>query len=137
MTLKDFIAVIGMGILCLLPSQSRADRLDVLETYPAVEYCKQVTGMFYAGADAKAHGFARKIEPVTPMIIEMIEHRIPLPKSAIWAHDWQQLNDREKEFMALHVFAGWDAVNDPDEVDAKSQQFFEACVRFRVAEKRI
>lgn len=134
--MKDLLAIALFGGFCLFSELAKADRLDILESLPDVEYCQQVTGMFYAGADAKVHGFARKIEGVNPMIIEMIEHKIPLPRTAIWAHDWDSLNDREKEFMQRYVFAGWDSVEDADEVDTKSQQFFEACIRYRIAEKR-
>lgn len=130
------IALCGALVLTFQP-RAMADRLDQLEGYPTVEYCKQITGMFNAGAWAKVGGFARIIKPVDATIIELIEHKMPLPKTAIWAPEWHTLNEREQEFMQKHVFMGYDAgATDEDEVDALSQKFFEACLRYRTAEER-
>jgi len=138
MSLKNMIVVALLGLFVLLPYQAKADRLDILETYNSVEYCKQVTGMFYSGAQSRVDGHARVIKQPGPVEIGMMEHRLPLPKSAIWAMQWNELNDREKEFMSLHVFLGYDSnPKDEDEASASAQAFFEACIRHRVAEKRI
>lgn len=138
MTVKDLLWVAMIGGLCLLSQSSRADRLDLLETYPTVEYCKQVTGMFYSGAVSKVNGHARVIKDADDRITAAIEHRLPLPKDAIWAPQWQDLNEREQEFMSRHVFMGYDSgATDEDEAAVITQKFFEACVRHRVAEKRL
>ena len=138
MTIKEMLAVILFGGFCLLSQRSMADRIDILETYPTVEYCKQVTGMFYSGALSRVNGHARIIKPADQNIMAMIEHKLPLPKDAIYATQWETLNDREKEFMTLHVFLGYDSnPEDEDEAASIAQKFFESCVRHRVAEKRI
>ena len=137
MTIKEMLLVALFGMICFVP-QARADRLDVLDSYPTPEYCKQVAGMFYSGALSKVHGHARIIKAADQKIMAMMEHRLPLPKDAIYATQWLELNDREREFMTLHVFLGYDSgANDEDEAAAITQAFFESCVRHRVAEKRI
>lgn len=138
MTLKEIVGVSLFGFFCVVFQPAHADRLDTLETYAPIPYCKEITGMFYSGALSKVNGFAKVIKPADATIIAMIEHKLPLPKSAIWATQWDQLNDREKEFMTFYVFAGYDSgAESEDEAAQKAQGFFETCVRYRVAEKRI
>jgi hypothetical protein len=103
-----------------------------------VEYCKQVTGMYYSGAISKVHGFARQIKPADAKIIAMIEHKKPLPREAIWAVQWETMNEREKEFMTYYVFSGYDSgVETEEDAAVKAQGFFESCVRYKTAEKKV
>lgn len=139
LTAREMLAIGLIGVFVLLVSpQARADRIDILDTYPTIEYCKQVTGMFYSGAVSRVNGYARIIKPADGRIIELIEHRMPLPKEAIWATQWDTMNEREKEFMTQHVFMGYDSgAGSEDEAAVIAQKFFESCVRNRVAEKRL
>jgi hypothetical protein len=135
-----------IGIVMLMFSSfALADRVDTLETWPIKEYCSQLTEFFNEGAESNVGGFARKISPVTPEVLELAEHNKPLPRESMWVFEWNQLNDRERAFMSAIVFEGWDAVEslknkdvvvDNNVVSKMSQIYFEGCVAKR-AEKQV
>lgn len=135
------------AVLMLFSSIAFADRVDIIENSTDMDYCSSTTAMFHAGANARVGGVAREINELDKKYYPMIEHGFEgLPKDSMWVIGWDQMNDREKEFMKKKVFAGWDeadsilnknaSLTDEDLV-GMAQIYFEGCMYQRTKEKHV
>lgn len=135
---------IGFMLLLLglsLFTQARADRVDTIEAMSDMDYCSVVADQFYAGALAQINGSARVLTALTPVVVEMLEHGMPIPKDAMYVPEFDSLTDREKQWMATNVLLGYDEaakVKATDEQAKKmTQTLFEGCMYKRTAQKRV
>ncbi len=128
--------------LMLFSSLSFADRVDDLNAFGIQEYCEVTTRFFHGGVDGNQSGYARKLSQAKREFQELLEHGIPLPKDSMWVVGWDELTQREKDFMSGIAFQGWDAAqefkNKGQEIDVSkmTQIYFEGCAAKR-AEQRV
>lgn len=118
-----FIGCLGFILSSIFSGQAVADRVDEINKAPPVEFCNVVTNQFYHGMVGRMTGDERKIaDPVGA------------PDGAMLVEDWDNATKQEKEFVAKHVFAGWDLMNDLIakegfiHLDSLAYQFHTECV---------
>lgn len=120
-----------------------ADRLDILEAAPNIDYCSISSDQFKSGAVAQAAGHARVIEEANYAIKELAEHGLPLPKRAMFVPEWNSLTDNERNFVTNNAFSGWDEaakIGRPiteEEAQKMAQTVFEKCMYERTKNKRM
>lgn len=139
MNFKESLVIVLMGVFVMF-TDAKADRVDVIENMSDMDYCSVVADQFYAGALAQIGGSARKLTALTPVVVEMLEHGMPIPKDAMYVPEFDSLTDREKSWMATNVLLGYDEaakVKATDEQAKKmTQTLFESCMYKRTAQKR-
>lgn len=131
------------AVLMLFSGYAAADRVDTLESWDTAHYCMQTAEFYHAGADGNKSGYPRLIKQMPDYFIELLEHHTPLPKDAMWAMQWDQLNPREQEFQSSVVYLGWDDVQalkakvevTDDMVDKMTNIYFQNCAQDRAKQK--
>lgn len=141
MNFRECLVVVLMGVFVLF-QDARADRVDIIENMPDMDYCTVVADQFHAGALSQIGGSARKLTALTPMVVEIIEHGGKVPKDAMYVPEFNSLTDREKAWMETNVMEGYDEASKikdlTDEQAIKmTQKVFEGCMYKRTANKRV
>lgn len=118
-----FIGCLGLILSSIFSGQAVADRVDEINKAPPVEYCNVATNQFYHGLVGRMTGDAREIgDPLGARDGVML------------VEDWSNATKQEKEFVAKHVFAGWDLMNELIDkegfihLDSLAYQFHTKCV---------
>lgn len=135
-----FVATVAAALVLAFSSVGYAgDRSDYINSLDPEDYCGVVADQYYAGVLGKLYGSVRELKATTAEILENLEHGIPLPKDALYVHNWDQLDDAEKAFVRSHVLKGYDKAT-PDLTDeaaqALGQDYFDGCLEARKSQKR-
>lgn len=135
--MKKFLLALAFSLFSLSALADRAD--DVLQlTDP--DYCSFAANQYFLGARSQAVGFGRAIDDLSPGIIELAEHGVPVPTDAMHVMEWDKYNDHEKWLIETHLYRGWDdskaagGMKD-DAINEKAQEYYDACIEDRSQEK--
>lgn len=139
--MKKYIAALLLFMVSCGPVY--ADRLDILEAAPNVDYCTVSADMFLAGLRSQSAGHAKVIKEASPNMISHAQHGYPVPKDAMYVPEWDSLTDNERGFVEKNVFSGWDEsskIGRPvteEEALMMAQTMFNNCMYERTKNKRM
>lgn len=126
------------AVLLLLSSFAYADRADDIVAGPAEDFCSIARNWYRAGIRNQMYGSKREFKEMNPAMIELLEHKVPLPKDGMYVPEWNGMTDKERSMLSFYVLSGYDASAEHggftnEEIDTGTKEYYDSCMEAKTA----